>query len=204
MQTSTLKPSKWSLHRRLYLWVLSFAYSKYSTLALFLMSFAESSFFPIAPDVLQIALTIERPKQAWYYAAVSSIASVAGGLAGYAIGALLWSGLSAFFFKYIINEAVFNQVAALYAQWDAWIVFAAAFTPLPYKVFTLAAGVFNISLPIFLIASGVGRSARFFLVAALLSFWGERVKGAIEKYFNVLCILFTLILLGAFLALKYI
>lgn len=193
---------RWAYHRRLYDWILSFAHHPYASWALFAMSFAESSFFPIAPDVLQIALTLERRQQAWFYAAISTIASVLGGFFGYLIGALVWNVLSSFFFTHIIDESVFNQVASLYREWDAWIVFAAAFTPLPYKVFTLAAGVCHISIPIFLLASIVGRSARFFLVAALLRRFGESIKQFIEKYFNLLTLGFLSLLFGAFLILK--
>lgn len=199
--TNTYSP--WAIHRRLYEWVLSFAYSKYAPAALFCMSFAESSIFPIAPDVLQIAMTLERRDRAWYYAALSSVASVLGGLLGYAIGALLWEASSSFFLTYVFDESTFAQVSALYRQWDAWIVFAAAFTPLPYKVFTIAAGVCQISLPVFLMASILGRSARFFLVATLLWHWGEPVKQFIEKYFNLLSLVFVALLLGAFLLIKY-
>lgn len=193
----------WAVHRRLYNWVLSLAESKYSSYALFAMSFAESSFFPIAPDVLQIALTLARPKNVWFYAAISAVASVLGGILGYFIGAFLWSLFSTFFLTYVFDIEIFNQVSSLYEKWDAWIVFAAAFTPLPYKVFTIAAGVCHISLPIFILASAIGRSARFFLVAALLWRWGPPVKSFIEKYFNLLSLVFMSILLGTFLLLKY-
>lgn len=202
MKQEILITPTWALHRRLYDWVLSFAHSKYAATALFVMSFSESSFFPIAPDVLQIPLTISRPQRAWYFATISSIASVLGGILGYFIGALLWQLFSPFFLTYVFELTTFNQVSELYKQWDAWIIFIAAFTPLPYKVFTIAAGVCQISLPVFILASLIGRSARFFLVAALLWRWGDSVKSFIEKYFNLLSVAFILLLIGAFLILR--
>lgn len=183
-----------TIHRRLYDWVLSCAHKKYASTLLFLLSFIEASFFPIAPDILQIPLTLERPQRAWFYAAISSIASVLGGLLGYFIGASLWPLLSHFFFAYVFDSQIFANVGALYHRWDSWIIFAAAFTPIPYKVFTIAAGVFQLPLGMFLVASMIGRSARFFLVAFLLWKWGELTKQFIEKYFNLLTLLFIALL----------
>lgn len=201
MENTTQVP-RWALHRRLYDWVLSLAHHKHSTLALFLLSFAESSVFPIAPDVLQIALTFERRDRAWFYAAVSSVASVLGGILGYAIGMGIWELASGFFFKYVFSQTTFEHVKALYQTWDFWAVFVAAFTPIPYKVFTVAAGVFQISFPMFVLASIIGRSSRFFLVATLLWFFGPRIKEFIEKYFNLLSIIFTALLVCGYLLLK--
>ena len=196
--------SRWAIHRRLYIWVLSWAHHKHSTWALFALSFAESSFFPIPPDVLQIALTLERRAKAWWYATVSTVASVLGGAAGYLIGWGLWELVSAFFFKYIpgFTPEVFQKVSGLYDQYDFWIVFAAAFTPIPYKVFTITAGVAQISLPMFFIASAIGRGGRFFLVAALLWKFGPPIRTFIDRYFNWLCIAATILLIGGFVAIK--
>ncbi len=188
----------------MYDWVLAQAHSKHGTLALFLLSFAESSFFPIPPDVLQIALTLERRSRAFYYAAVSAVASVLGGLAGYAIGWGLWAAVDGFFFRYVFDEAVFDRVEGLYQRYDFWCVFAAAFTPIPYKVFTIAGGVFHISLPMFILASIIGRSGRFFLVAAMLWWFGPPIKSFIDRYFNILSVVFTVLLVGFFLLLKYV
>lgn len=203
LQLTNPSLSPWALHIRLYRWVQSFAHSKHATLALFLLSFTESSIFPIAPDVLQIALTLERRSLAWYYAAVSSVASVLGGLVGYAIGKVAWQVVSGFFFDYVFSENTFLQVKVLYQQWDFWAVFVAAFTPIPYKVFTLAAGVCTLSLPMFLLASIIGRSARFFLVASLLWWFGPTIKEFIERYFNWLTLLLVFLLVCGFLLLKY-
>lgn len=192
----------WAIHRRLYDLVLSWAHSRHSTAALFLLAFAESSFFPIPPDVLQIALTLERRGRAFRYAAISSAGSVLGGIAGYGIGWGLWEVLSGFFFRHIFSDAAFHKVENLYQAYDFWCVFIAAFTPIPYKVFTIAAGVFHVSLVMFILASIVGRAARFFLVAALLWKFGAPMKVFIEKYFNLLTIVFGVLLVGAFALLK--
>lgn len=204
---ATIRPPvhAWAIHRRLYDWVLSLAHRKHSTTALFLLSFAESSFFPIPPDVLQIALTLERRSRAWFYAAVSTVASVLGGAAGYLIGLGFWEALGQFFFDYVpgFTPEVFDRVAGMYQEYDFWVVFIAAFTPIPYKVFTIAGGVFLISFPMFMIASTVGRACRFFLVAALLWKFGPPMRTFIEKYFNLLTIVFAVLLVGGFLLIKY-
>lgn len=193
----------WALHRRLYDWVLHLAHRKYAAGALFLISFAESSFFPIAPDILQIAMTLEKRSSAWFYALINSVASVLGGIVGYAIGAGIWYFASPFFFQYIFSETTFYQVKNLYHTRDFWAVFIAAFTPIPYKVFTLAAGVCNLSLFSFIFASIVGRSARFFLVASLLWKFGDPIKTFIEKYFNLLTIALLLFIVLGFLIINY-
>lgn len=203
--TSAKPVSRWAIHRRMYNWVLSFAHHKHSTLALFVLSFSESSFFPVPPDVLQIAMTLERPKRAWWYATVSTMASVLGGIAGYFIGWELWHLVSDFFFRYIpgFTPELFEKVRNLYQEHDAMIVFTAAFTPIPYKVFTIAGGVCAISLPMFVAASAVGRGARFFILAALLWWFGPPIKAFIERYFNLLCIVFTVLLVGGVVAIKF-
>jgi membrane protein YqaA with SNARE-associated domain len=188
----------------MYDWVLAQAHSKHGTRALFLLSFAESSFFPVPPDVLQIALTLERRSRAFFYAGVSSVASVLGGVAGYAIGRGLWAAVDQFFFRYVFAESVFKRVEGLYQTYDFWCVFIAAFTPIPYKVFTIAGGVFQISLPMFLLASAVGRSGRFFLVALLLWWFGPPIKTFIDRYFNLISVVFTVLLVGFFVLLKYV
>ncbi|MDX2116177.1 MAG: YqaA family protein [Planctomycetota bacterium] len=201
--TSPATP-RWAIHKRLYEWVLSLAHSAHGSRALFLLAFAESSFFPIPPDVLQIALTLERRTRAFFYAAVSTVGSVLGGLAGYAIGWGLWSVVSPFFFRYVFDQAVFTRVESLYQEHDFWCVFIAAFTPIPYKVFTIAGGVFGINLLMFFLASLVGRAGRFFLVATLLWWFGPPIKGFIDRYFNLLSVVFTVLLIGAFVLLKYV
>lgn len=195
---------KWAIHRRMYDWVMSWAHSKYSVPALFALSFAESSIFPIPPDVLQIALTLERRNRAFYYAFVTLVGSVLGALLGYLIGIAFWEATEDFFLGFVFSRTQFNAVMGLYQNWNFWIVFVAAFTPIPYKIITIAAGVFKINLFMFVIASIVGRAARFFLVGGLLYWFGESVRNFIDKYFNLLSIVFTVLLVGGFVLIKYV
>lgn len=293
-QSATTPPSKpvprWHFHRRLYDWVLHWAHTRYGTPALAGLAFAESSFFPIPPDVLLMALGIARPKRALYYAAVCSIASALGGLFGYLIGFALWNPVGAPILRslrlltpasqevivrgveshavsvrapegvglhasrwsqwlglarpsqadggqtalihrgllhrdappgtppvgnwqYEVEQTAaplapgqsawlmtdtYHQARALYEKHDFWIVFAAAFTPIPYKVFTILSGLMQMRILPFIIASAIGRSLRFFLVATLIYAFGEPVKRFIDRYFNLLSLLFFVLLIGFF------
>ena len=192
------------IFRRLYHWVLSWADTPYGSPALFVLAFMESSFFPVPPDVLQIALSAGKPKRSFWYAGVSLVGSVLGALLGYLIGFMFWEATQPFFYAHIFSEKHFEQVQDMYRQWDFWVIFAAALTPIPYKIFTIAAGVCGIAIPMFIIASMIGRGARFFAVAALMFFFGPTVKGWIDKYFNLLAIVFTVLLIGGFVLLKYV
>lgn len=203
MAVPTKKPN---VIKRMYLWVLHWAETPYGTPALFGLSFAESSFFPIPPDVLQIALSISKPKRSFYYATVSMIASVLGAILGWYIGHGLWAALGPFFMDYVpgVNQKNFDAVEGLYNAYGFMAITVAAFTPLPYKVFTIAAGIFHVSLPVLIVASILGRSARFFTVATCIFFFGPTVKHYIDKYFELATILFTVLLLGGFLLIKFV
>lgn len=191
--------------RRLYHWVLHWAETPYGTPALFVISFIESSFFPIPPDVLQVALSVARPKRAFYYAAVSALASVLGGIAGWAIGYALWSVVEDFFFNYVpgFSRENFAFVQAKYEENAFLAILAAAFTPIPFKVFTIAAGAFHIGLPTLIAASALGRSGRFFAVAACIYCFGPKVKHLLEKYFEIASLAFFVLLVAGFLLVKY-
>ena len=191
--------------RRIYDWTLSLAERKFSGLWLGLLSFAEASFFPIPPDVLLIPLCLGSLKKAFSFALICSVASVLGGLAGYAIGALAWDGLSPWFFEYVpgFTEEKFAMIKVWYAEWGWPLVFLAGFSPIPYKIFTIASGVLGMALAPFILASAVSRSARFFLVAALVAKFGEPMKEKIDRHFNLLALVFGLLLVGGFLALKF-
>ncbi len=190
--------------RGLYDWVLGWAHTRYGTAALAVLAFTESSFFPIPPDVLLIALTISRRELWGWYASVAGLFSVFGGILGYAIGWGLWSVVGQWFFDYVpgFTEQAFTRVQGLFEEWNFWVVFVAAFTPIPYKVITIAAGVFGVNFPMFVIASAIGRSARFFMVAYLLYHFGAPVRDFIERRFNLVTIAAALLLLGGFLALR--
>ena len=191
--------------RRLYDWVLSWAETPYGTPALFLISFAESSFFPIPPDVLQIALSVSKPRRSFRYAAVSTLGSVLGGMLGWFIGSTLWHAVSGFFFDYVpgVTHENFELVEARYRDHAFLAIFAAAFTPVPYKVFTIASGVFGVALPTLLVASALGRGGRFFLVGATIRVFGPGVKRWLDKYLELATILLVALGVGGFLAARY-
>ena len=191
--------------KKIYDWVLHWAETPYGTAALFLLAFAESSFFPIPPDVLLIALCIGQPKKSFYFAFICSAGSILGGIFGYFIGWQLWSVVGEYFFQYVpgFTQELFDKVALQYDKYNFWVVFTAGFTPIPYKVITITAGVFKINFIVFFIASTVSRSARFFIVSLLIYIFGEKIKSFINKYFNLLSILFIILLILGFVVVKY-
>lgn len=191
--------------RSLYDWVLSWAETRYGGLALFLLALVESSFFPIPPDVLLIALCVALPTRAWRFALLASTGSVLGGMLGYAIGWEIWSLVDGYFYTYVpgFSAEVFTKVQHLFSEYNFWVVFTAGFTPIPYKVITIGAGVFKINFPIFVVASLISRSLRFFLVAWLLHHYGPSIRMFIDRYFNVLSIVFVILLVGGFILIKY-
>ena len=197
--------------RRLYDWILHWAETKYGVPALFLLALAESSFFPIPPDVLLIPLALGARSKAIRFALVCSVASIVGGMVGYSIGYFTWwsgaeaySAVAMFFFNHIpgFSEQVFLNIQEKYEIYNFLIVFTAGFTPIPFKIITISAGAFSVNFPMFLLASMVSRSARFFLVALLIRQFGEPITVFIDKYFNILSIIFTIFLIGGFLVLK--
>lgn len=197
-------PGKPGWIRRMYDWVLSFSERPGGSWALFGFSFAESSFFPIPPDPLLVALAVGAPRRAMWFAAVCALGSVLGGIAGYAIGWGLWEAVNQYFFAYVpgVTPEAFEHVRGVYDQYDFWAIFAAGFTFIPFKVFTLSAGAFAISFPIFVIASAISRSARFFLVAGLIYVYGPSIQGYIDRYFDRLAVAFLVLLIGGFVLIK--
>lgn len=189
--------------RRLYDWVLSWADTRYGVPALGAVAFMESSFFPIPPDPLLMALSLGKPERSFRYAVVCSVMSVLGGIVGYLIGWGIWELVSDYFFTYLFSQETFLYVSGKYEQNAFLAILGAAFTPIPYKVFTISAGVFKISLLVLIAASVIGRSARFFIEAGLIFFYGARIKSFIDKYFNLLATLFFILLVLGFLAVKY-
>ncbi len=189
--------------KRLYSWVLHWAETAYGSWALFFLAFCESSFFPIPPDILLIALSAAIPKKALKYALICSAGSVLGGCLGYLIG---WQ------FMISIGEKIINfygmsqkvdYIRTLYMQYDALAIGVAGFTPIPYKVFIISAGAFGINFPVFVIASFVSRSLRFFLVGGLIYLFGPAIQSFINKYSNVLAVAFTILLVAGFAIIKY-
>jgi len=200
------QPKWWHLHRRLYDWVMHFSETKYGEIALVAISFAESSFFPVPPDVLLAPLALGAPKKWFRFATLCSIASTFGGILGYCIGFFLWSAISAWVYTNLgglgLSEENFAKFQNWYDKYDFWIVFTCGFTPLPYKVCTISAGIAAINFPGFVIASVLSRSARFFMVAGLFGWKGESIRPFIEKYFNILSLVFVAVLIGGFAAMK--
>jgi len=198
--------------KKKYNWVLKWAETPYGPLALFILAFTESIFFPIPPDVLLIALALGSIKKSFRFAINCTIGSISGAFVGYAIGHLAWTtatgeftGFATFFFNNIPGFSVnlFNRIKDLFNQWDFWVIFTAGFTPIPYKVFTITSGVFDINLMMFLIASVISRGARFFLIGFLIWKFGHGIKRFLEKYFNIVTLGFTACLIGGFVTIKY-
>ncbi len=179
-------------------WVAGWAQSPSAHIALFVIAFAESSFFPIPPDILLIAMALIRPEEAFILALICSAGSVLGGIFGYFLG---WVGGKPLLYR-IFSEEKILMVKNAYEKYEVWAIAVAGFTPIPYKVFTLSAGAFEIPFKPFAAASAVSRSARFFLVAMAIYFWGEPVKLLLEKYFNWFTLAFVVLLAGGFLVIR--
>lgn len=175
-------------------WVEGWAHSPYGGSALFFIAFAESSFFPIPPDVLLIPLCLGDPSRALWFAAICSAGSVLGGIAGYGIG---YYGGRPLVYKLFPDSKV-RAVERYYDRYNAWATFIAGLTPLPYKIFTISGGACAINFKVFVFASVISRSIRFFAVAGLIYFFGEPIQAFIDKYLDVLSIAFVVLLLGGF------
>ncbi|MEM8588315.1 MAG: YqaA family protein [Pseudomonadota bacterium] len=190
--------------RRLYDWTLSLAAKPHALTALALISFTESSFFPIPPDVLLIPMVLAARDRAWLIAAVCTAASVIGGLAGYGIGYFLFESIGQPVLGFYGYEDRFAAFRTTYDEWGALIVFGAGLTPFPFKVITIASGVFQMNIVVFALASVIARGSRFFLVAALLYWFGPVIRDFIEKRLGLLTILFFVMLVGGFVLLRYV
>lgn len=188
--------------KRLYDWILSWAERPAGVWALFALAFCESSFFPIPPDVLLIALAVGAPARSFRFALVCSAGSVLGGCLGYFIG---WQFMSVIGEKIIAFYGLtpkVDYIASLYQQYDAWAVAVAGFTPIPYKLFTIAAGAFDVNFPVFVISSAASRTLRFVLVGGLIYAFGPGIQRFIDRYFNLLATVFTVLLIAGFLVIK--
>ena len=195
-----------------YDWVLSWADKPSGPTALGLISAAEASFFPVPPDILLIPLALGNRLKALKFALICSICSILGAVIGYGIGKWAWwvdgesyTSFAQFFFNHIpgFTHDGFQRVQDLYRDWDFWIVFTAGFTPIPFKLFTISAGVASISFPMFFLASLISRTARFFLVAGLIKMYGEPIQKFIDDYFNLLATAFTILLIGGFALINF-
>jgi len=191
------------LLRRQYEWTLHWADTRWGPAALGVLAFTESSFFPIPPDPLLMALALGKPRRSLNFALLCTVCSVAGGVFGYYIGAFLWASVQGLFFSVVpgFTPENFKYVQMKYQENAFLAIFAAAFTPIPYKVFTVASGVFQTGLAVLIAASVLGRGMRFFLVAGLLFWLGDAAKRFIDRYFNLLTVaFFVLLVLGFWVA----
>ncbi len=189
--------------QRLYDRTMGLAGHRHALWVLAAVAFIESSVFPIPPDVLIIPMVLAARARAWRIALVASAASVAGGGLGYLIGAALFETLGRPLLEFYGQMDSFEEFRRIYDQWGAWIVAGAGFTPFPYKVVTIASGVAGLDPVTFMAASAVSRAARFFLVAALLWKFGPPIRGFIERYLPHLAWAFFILLIGGFVAVRY-
>ena len=170
---------------------------------LFAVAFVESSVFPIPPDVLLIALVLAARNRALWLAGVCTVGSVLGGLAGYAIGALLFEAAGRPILEFYGYSVEFTAFAQRYNAWGAWIVFGAGLTPFPYKVITIASGATGLNLAVFVVASVLARGLRFFAVAGMLWYFGVAIRAFLDRYLGLVATVFFVLLVGGFIALKY-
>ena len=191
-----------NLLRSLYNWTLKKAEHKYSSWILSIVSFSESSFFPIPPDVLLIPMIIAKKTKAWTYALICTLSSVLGGVAGYAIGFFLFNSIGILIVEFYHLSNSFNTFENYYKEYGILIVLGAGFTPFPFKFITIASGVFSLNIFLFILTAFIARGLRFYLLTSLLFIFGEKIKILIDKYFNILAVLFFILLLGSFMLIK--
>ena len=189
--------------RKLYDWTLSLAGHPRALWALAVIAFVESSFFPIPPDVLMIPMIIAAPTRAFRIAAVATVASVLGGLFGYAIGALLFETVGQPILDFYGKADAFDSFATRYNDWGAWAVLIAGVTPFPFKVITIASGATGLSLPVFILSAILARALRFLVVAALLWKFGPPIRDFIEKRLGLMFAIFCVLLIGGFYLVRY-
>lgn len=190
--------------RRLYDWTLNFARRRHAHMALVSVSFAESSFFPIPPDVLLVPMVLANRDRAYIYATSCTLASVIGGIFGYAIGALLYESVGLWLIKlYGYGEQV-DHFRRLYSDWGAWIILLKGLTPIPFKVVTLTSGFAGYDFLYFVILSAITRALRFFPVVWLLVHYGESIRGFIERRLELVTMLMLIIIVGGFVLVRYV
>jgi membrane protein YqaA with SNARE-associated domain len=189
--------------KKTYNWTLEKAQHKNAKWYLSLISFAESSFFPIPPDILLIPMALASKAKALFYAFICTLFSVLGGILGYAIGYFFYNSLGIYIVELYHLENSFNIFEDYYKEFGILIVLGAGITPFPYKFITIASGVFGLNIFLFIIVSIIGRGLRFYLIAILLYFFGEKIKLIIDKYFNILTIVFFILLVGSVFIIRF-
>ena len=189
--------------RRLYEWALSFAEKPYGVWVMAAISFADSSFLPLVPDVLLAPMVLGKPSRAYYYAAVCTLASVAGAVLGYAIGSLLWDTLGQWLIKFYHLETKMEDFRRLYAEWGSAVILLKGFTPIPYKLVTIVSGFAGYNFLAFMVLSLITRGARFFALSWLLVRYGDHVRGVLDRHLAVIVSVFAVILVGGFVGAVY-
>ena len=192
-----------SLLRRLYDRIVAAAGKPHATWTMGAVSFAESSFFPIPPDIMLIPMALARPDRAYQLAAWCSVMSVAGGILGYAIGALLYDSVGQWVMNVYGYGSRVEEFRAAYAQWGAWIILLKGLTPIPYKIVTITSGFAGYNLGLFILFSAITRSGRFFVLAFLIHRYGEQARHIIERRLGLWTGIFAAILVGGFVIVAY-
>jgi membrane protein YqaA with SNARE-associated domain len=190
--------------RKLYTWMLDLAGRPSAPYALGAVSFAESSFFPVPPDVMMVPMALARPQLAWRYAALCTVTSVLGGIAGYAIGALLYDTVGQWLFRLYGLDSGAAAFREAYARYGAWIILLKGFTPIPYKLVTITSGFAGYDLLSFVVLSIITRGGRFALLAALLGRYGDSIRGVLDRHLGLAAALLAATVIGGFAALKFI
>ena len=194
--------SRWAIHRRLYDWLLSLAHKRYAGAALFAVSFAESSVFPIPPDVMLVPMCMRRPQRAWGYATNCTVASVLGGLLGYAIGYFFFEPVAQPILSAYGHPDALGTFRGWFERWGMAVILIKGLTPIPFKIVTIAAGAAGFDLWNFVLACVVTRGFRFFSEAWLAWWFGERAERVIDRYFNRVCLAALLLIVFGFVAIK--
>lgn len=190
--------------QKTYNWMMRSASHKNAPAALAAVSFAESSFFPIPPDIMLIPMILAQRSKAWAYATLATISSVLGGVAGYAIGYYIFEYIGEPILNFYGYGTKFAEAKSLFNDWGVWILIAKGWTPFPYKILTISAGAFHMPLLPFILASVVARAMRFFLVAGLLYWFGEPIRDFIERRLSLVTTVFLVLLISGFVAARYV
>ena len=190
--------------RKIYNWTIEKSKHPKAVWFLSLVSFSESSFFPIPPDIILIPMIIAKRTRAWFYAFVCTMSSVLGGLFGYCIGYFFYNSIGKIILEYYGLTNQFIIFEEYYLKYGILIVIGAGITPFPYKFITIASGVFGLNVFLFTVVSFFSRGLRFYLLSFLLKFFGEKIEKLIDKYFNILAILFFVLLVAGIVVVKYI
>ena len=186
------------MFKRLYHWTLTLSESVHAPYALALIAFAESSFFPVPPDVILVPMSLARPNRALFYAMICTLASVLGGMLGYAIGAWLYDTLGLWLIDLYGYGARVAALRSLYAEWGWLVILLKGLTPIPFKLVTIVSGVLGYNFPLFVLLAMITRGARFFLLAGLLTYFGAPVKALLERHFATFMLLLVAIVIAGF------